>query len=166
MDHSRGDVVIGERPACGEWDKIHGYTIHSVQGETFAEPIYIGTRHLFDPTMGYTAISRARKHSPIKIITGMAALLRTGYIYKISSPKTDKVYVGSTFKKDIKQRCTEHCKPNRCIASWEVIKLGGATVELLDFCECICRSDLEFAEKEWILKTPNTVNIKLTKDHS
>jgi hypothetical protein len=52
--------------------------------------------------MGYTAISRARRHSQIKAITGMAALLRTGYIYKITSPKTDKVYVGSTFKRDIR----------------------------------------------------------------
>jgi hypothetical protein len=100
-DYSRGDIVCGERPTDGKFEKRHGYTIHSVQGETFEETIYIDARNLFDPTMGYTAISRARKHSQIKIITGLAAIMRPGYIYKISSPNTDKVYVGSTFKRAI-----------------------------------------------------------------
>jgi len=165
-EYSRGDIVCGEKPAKGKWEKRHGYTIHSVQGETFEETIYIDARNLFDPTMGYTAISRARKHSQIKVITGLAAIMRTGYIYKISSPNTDKVYVGSTFKKDINERFKEHCKPNKYITSWEVIKLGNAIIELLDTCECVSRTDLEVVEKQWIIKTPNTVNIKLTKDHS
>jgi len=165
-EHSRGDIVCGDRPTNGKWEKRHGYTIHSVQGETFEKTIYIDARNLFDPTMGYTAISRARKHSQIKVITGLAAIMRTGYIYKISSPNTDKVYVGSTFKKDINERFKEHCNPNKYITSSEVIKLGGATVELLDTCECVSRTDLEIVEKQWIIKTLNTVNIKLTKDHS
>ena len=46
----------------------HGFTIHSVQGETFEEIIYIDSRNLFDPRMGYTAISRARRWEQIKII--------------------------------------------------------------------------------------------------
>jgi len=165
-DFSRGDIVCGERPPDGKWEKRHGYTIHSVQGETFEETIYIDARNLFDPTMGYTAISRARQHSQIKIITGMAAIMKPGYIYKISSPNTDKVYVGSTFKKDINERFKEHCNPSKYITSIEVIKLGGAIIELLDTCECISKTDLEAVEKQWILKTPNTVNIKMTKDHS
>jgi hypothetical protein len=108
-DYSRGDIVCGERPTDGKFEKRHGYTIHSVQGETFEHTIYIDARNLFDPTMGYTAISRARKHSQIKVITGLAPIMRPGYIYKISSPNTNKVYVGSTFKKDINERFKEHC---------------------------------------------------------
>jgi hypothetical protein len=165
-EHSRGDIVCGDRPTNGKWEKRHGHTIHSVQGETFEETIYIDARNLFDPTMGYTAISRARKHSQIKIITGLAAIMRTGHIYKISSPNTDKVYVGSTFKTNINERFKEHCNPNKYITSSEVFKLGGATIELLDTCECMSRTYLEVVEKQWIIKTPNTVNIKLTKDHS
>jgi len=116
--------------------------------------------------MGYTAISRAQYHYQIKIITGLSPIMRHGYIYKIQSPNTDKVYVGSTFKKDINERFKEHCNPSKYITSIEIIKLGGATIELLDTCDCISRTDLEDVEKQWILKTPNTVNIKLTKDHS
>ena len=92
--------------------------------------------------------------------------MKLGYIYKISSTNTDKVYVGSTFKKDITERFKEHCKPSKYITSIEVIKLGGAIIELIDTCECISKTDLEAVEKQWILKTPNTVNIKMTKDHS
>ena len=116
--------------------------------------------------MGYTAISRARQHSQIKIITGLPAIMKPGYIYKIQSPNTDKVYVGSTFRKDINERFKEHCNPSKYITSIEIIKLGGATIQLLDTCECISKNDLEDVEKQWILKTPNTVNIKLTKDYS
>jgi len=53
-EHSRGDIVRGDRPTNGKWEKRHGYTIHSVQGETFEKTICIDVRNLFDPTMGYT----------------------------------------------------------------------------------------------------------------
>ena len=66
--HSRGDIVVGEKPDTGKWECRHGYTIHSVQGETFTETIFIDGRNLFDERMGYTAISRARYHHQIKII--------------------------------------------------------------------------------------------------
>tara|TARA_R100000951_G_scaffold115716_1_gene124734 strand:+ start:5221 stop:8064 length:2844 start_codon:yes stop_codon:yes gene_type:complete len=66
--HSRGDISVGEKPENGKWENRHGYTIHSVQGETFKETIFIDGRNLFDERMGYTAISRARYHHQIKII--------------------------------------------------------------------------------------------------
>lgn len=46
----------------------HGYTVHSVQGKTYENTIFIDSRNLFSVEMGYTAISRARYYSQIKII--------------------------------------------------------------------------------------------------
>jgi len=66
--YSKGEIVIGEKPQDGGWEKRHGYTIHSVQGETYDENIFIDARNLFDRTMGYTAISRARSWDQVKIV--------------------------------------------------------------------------------------------------
>jgi len=66
-EYYHGDIYIGEKPK-GKWEARHGYTIHSVQGETYDGNIFIDSRNLFDVTMGYTAISRARKWEQIKII--------------------------------------------------------------------------------------------------
>ena len=65
---SNGDIVIADEKPKGKWEARHGYTIHSVQGETYEETIYIDSRQLFDSRMAYTAISRARRHEQIKII--------------------------------------------------------------------------------------------------
>jgi len=66
-DYNRGEIQLGEKPN-GKWINRHGYTIHSVQGETYDETIFIDSRNLFDSRMGYTAISRARYWKQIKII--------------------------------------------------------------------------------------------------
>jgi len=63
-----GDIVIGAKPKGVKSENRHGFTIHSVQGETFDEVIFIDARNLFDARMGYTAISRARRWEQIKII--------------------------------------------------------------------------------------------------
>ena len=68
MGYCNGDIVIGDKIKKLNCENRHGYTIHSVQGETFEETIYIDARNLFDPRMGYTAISRARRWEQIKII--------------------------------------------------------------------------------------------------
>ena len=65
---NRGDIHIGNKPEEGKWENRHGFTIHSVQGETFKETIFIDGRNLFDSRMGYTAISRARFANQIKIV--------------------------------------------------------------------------------------------------
>jgi len=68
--NNRGDIKItNEKPGPKtEWEVRHGYTIHSVQGETFKEIIFIDARNLFDARMAYTAISRAEYACQIKII--------------------------------------------------------------------------------------------------
>ena len=67
-DYSNGDILISDEKPKGKWEARHGYTIHSVQGETYEETIYIDSRKLFDSRMAYTAISRARRWEQIKII--------------------------------------------------------------------------------------------------
>jgi TusA-related sulfurtransferase len=47
----------------------HAYSVHSVQGETMENKIFIDMRNLFCPQMLYTAISRARKLSQLYFIT-------------------------------------------------------------------------------------------------
>ena len=46
----------------------HGYTVHSVQGETYDDKIFIDLRHYRDARHAYTAISRARYANQIYII--------------------------------------------------------------------------------------------------
>ena len=67
-DYSNGDILIADKAPEGDWEVRHGYTIHSVQGETYEETIYIDSNRLFDSRMAYTAISRARRWEQIKII--------------------------------------------------------------------------------------------------
>lgn len=54
--YKNGDIVFEKVP---DSEFRHGYTIHSVQGETFKENIFIDMRHMTDIRMLYTAISRA-----------------------------------------------------------------------------------------------------------
>jgi len=65
---NNGDIVCGESPEGVKCEARHGFTIHSVQGETFKGTISIDSRRWFEPTMGYTAISRAREYGQVKII--------------------------------------------------------------------------------------------------
>jgi hypothetical protein len=65
---NRGDIKISTEKPGTHWEVRHGYTIHSVQGETFKKIIFIDARNLFDARMAYTAISRAEYASQIKII--------------------------------------------------------------------------------------------------
>jgi len=91
-DYSNGDIIFDEEP---EVDKTfikglnvtiikeiknqksfkgvqkelrHGYTIHSVQGETFKNKIFIDMRRMKNKKVFYTAISRAEYSSQIYLI--------------------------------------------------------------------------------------------------
>jgi len=68
--YNRGDIFVGDSPPEGKakWSLRHAFTIHSIQGETCEGTIYIDCRNLFDRTMLYTAISRARRYDQVKII--------------------------------------------------------------------------------------------------
>ena len=60
-DYSNGDIIIGDRPGGGVVTKLrHGFTIHSIQGETAQDKLFIDLRGITDLRMLYTAIARAQ----------------------------------------------------------------------------------------------------------
>ena len=70
-DHKNGEIVFDKNIQYKEFR--HGYTIHSVQGETFDKNIYIDIRSrkgkvLMQNRLFYTAISRARYFGQLHLI--------------------------------------------------------------------------------------------------
>jgi hypothetical protein len=61
--------VVFEKPKGVKSEVRHGFTIHSVQGKTYENKIFLDSRKLFSVEMGYTAISRARYWEQIIILT-------------------------------------------------------------------------------------------------
>jgi len=60
--------IVYEKPTGVKSEVRHGFTIHSVQGETYEDKLFLDSRNLFSPEMGYTAISRARRWEQIIIL--------------------------------------------------------------------------------------------------
>lgn len=87
-----------------------------------------------------------------------------GFIYQIISPKTDKVYVGSTFI-DIKKRLQGHeshykswkIGNHNYITAFDILETGDYFVQLLDYKHVNCRDELQKLEGYWIRNT-NCVN--------
>ena len=53
------------------------------------------------------------------------------FVYKISSPSTDKFYIGST-KRELHVRFLQHKKDDNPTHSKEIISLGDAVIELIE----------------------------------
>ena len=66
-DYFNGDIIY-EKIKKVQTEFRHGYTIHSVQGETFKNKIFIDMRKMKDMRMFYTAISRAEYSKQIFLI--------------------------------------------------------------------------------------------------
>lgn len=66
-EFSNGDIVIGEKPNC-KCEIRHAYTVHSIQGETAKNNLFIVANNMWDSRLFYTALSRAQYLSQIKII--------------------------------------------------------------------------------------------------
>lgn len=62
-----GDIIIGEKPDAS-CKLRHAYTIHSIQGETAYNKLYIDFDKMYDKRILYTALSRATKLSDIYLI--------------------------------------------------------------------------------------------------
>jgi hypothetical protein len=92
----------------------------------------------------------------------LAMSILKGFIYKIESTLTDKIYIGSTTKK-IEYRLTQHKYDYKRfidgrfhnISSFEIIKLGNANITLIE--ECDFNSIVE-------LQTRERFHIELNKD--
>lgn len=90
----------------------------------------------------------------------------TAKIYKIVSDQTEKVYIGSTTKKYLKQRLSGHKadykrwqngkKDN--ITSFEIIKYDDCHIVLIENFPCNDINELRSRERYWIENTENCVN--------
>lgn len=92
-----------------------------------------------------------------------------GKIYRISSPSTEFVYIGSTTKKYLSQRFGDHKSDYKRywegLASWcysfMILGYGDATIELIEDYPCSNIDELRKKEREIIEKTPNCCNVAL-----
>jgi glutamine synthetase type III len=76
----------------------------------------------------------------------------TGKIYKITSPNTDKIYIGSTIQ-SLHRRMIQHksdTKKNRNISSSIILLEGDATIELIEEYPCLNRAELESREEYYM----------------
>ncbi len=69
-----------------------------------------------------------------------------GKIYKIVSPNHTKVYIGSTVK-TLDDRFSNHKSRHNC-CSTEIIDVGDARIELIEFFPCFDKAELEDREGE------------------
>lgn len=81
-----------------------------------------------------------------------------GKIYKITSPHTDLVYIGSTCAPLLSHRLRGHVKnysqwkEDRApfMASFIILDAGDHAIELLELCPCTCNDELRAREQHWI----------------
>ena len=66
-DYKNGEIIFDDVKGVKRQLR-HGYTIHSVQGETFKNNIFIDMRYMNDNRLFYTAISRANYWKQIYLI--------------------------------------------------------------------------------------------------
>jgi hypothetical protein len=92
---------------------------------------------------------------------------KTGKVYKISSPATPMVFIGSTVK-SLEERFLEHqndfayviwCRPKKAYChSFDIFKCKNARIELLEEFPFISASDLRDRELYHISQTENCLN--------
>jgi len=90
---------------------------------------------------------------------------QNGKIYKIWSPSTDKVYIGSTCSTLVKRlyghRKNKKCYDNNSIAckytSFEILEYPDARIELVEDFPCNSKAELTAREGYWI-RQENSVN--------
>jgi len=83
---------------------------------------------------------------------------KNGKIYLITSPSTDKVYVGSTVLK-LWKRLNGHCSyQSKNCYSREIIELGNAVITLLHDFPCNTKKELLQEEQRVMELYPNKVN--------
>ena len=85
-------------------------------------------------------------------------------IYKLTSPNTEEIYVGSTCYKYLCDRLGVHKyqyinKPeNKNTSSSKLFKLGDVNIELIELYPCNSRKELIQREQYWLETLPNCIN--------
>jgi hypothetical protein len=88
----------------------------------------------------------------------MDNLYQKGKIYKITSPNTDRIYVGSTTYERLCQRLSKHRKhmgefdngKGAAITSFEILRAGNAQITLVESYPCRSKDELLARERHWI----------------
>jgi hypothetical protein len=65
--YCNGDIVIGAKPQA-TCEIRHAFTVHSVQGETVDNNLFVCNEVLVDNRLAYTAFSRARRYDQIYVL--------------------------------------------------------------------------------------------------
>ena len=87
-------------------------------------------------------------------------MYKTGKIYTIRSPQSDKFYIGSTCT-SLAKRFYKHKNDPQHLSSYQLIELGDAYIELLEAFPCNSKEELNKREHELIrLHKDNIVNVK------
>jgi hypothetical protein len=92
-----------------------------------------------------------------------------GKIYKLVSPHSNKIYVGSTCKKYLCQRLSQHKSNYKewiknekiYISSFELFELGDVEIVLLESVNCETKDELFKKEREYIDKYKDIIVNKL-----
>ena len=67
-DYCNGQIIIGPKPKKVSCELRHAFTIHSIQGETATDKLFIEVKKMRSLKMLYTAMSRARTLEQIQFI--------------------------------------------------------------------------------------------------
>ena len=86
-------------------------------------------------------------------------------IYKLTSPHTDQIYIGSTCQKLLSNRLGEHKyehinRSNKNISSFKLFELGNVKIELIENYPCNSRQELIIREQHQLNTSPNCINTK------
>ena len=86
-----------------------------------------------------------------------------GKIYKIWSPRTDMIYIGSTTQKYLATRWAIHNYSYRQNLAFncsvrEIFEAGGARIKLLENYPCESSMELRMRENHYIQTLPNVIN--------
>jgi hypothetical protein len=89
-----------------------------------------------------------------------------GKIYKLSSPSTEDVYIGSTYQ-SLRSRFTSHkmdynlyvSQKREYLSSFEIVKYNDCIIELVESYPCDNKDELRMREDYYIKLYPNAVNI-------
>ena len=98
----------------------------------------------------------------------MEVVLRKARLYKITSPNTNKVYIGAT-KTGLNRRLTMHKMCYRSFlngkqkmtTSFKILEAGEAKIELIEECRDISKRELHEKEADLMRNTIHCVNKKI-----
>jgi hypothetical protein len=83
-----------------------------------------------------------------------------GKIYKIISPHTDKIYIGSTTKQYLSQRLSKHkyAFKKQNLTSYKILEFGDVEIILLESYPCNSKDELIARERYWMDQSINLIN--------